>query len=209
MNQDNHLFKIPPCAIPSIPWMKLWLDGHEICAELAYQKQSLRNRYALLGVNGTIWLTIPVESTQGMRTAFQDIRIAGNTWQRIHWRTLQSAYSRAAYWEHYCEPLQTIFQKEHHFLYDLHLACIQWIIDSGIRPNPRESPSFKQEIDNRIWEPSHTWPEQTAYLQVFSDRHPFQSNLSIIDLLMNLGPRSELYLQHVTLSRKSITNSIH
>ncbi len=36
--------------------------------------------------------------------------------------------------------------------------------------------------------------EWEAYHQVFSDRHEFEANLSIIDLLFNLGPDSTAYL---------------
>jgi hypothetical protein len=34
-----------------------------------------------------------------------------------------------------------------------------------------------------------------SYHQVFSDRHGFQANLSILDLLFNLGPEALNYLQ--------------
>ena len=200
MNHESENFKIPPCAIPSIPWVKLWQAGAEVCADLIYQKQSLRNRYAVLGVNGTIWLTIPVESTQGVRTPFREIRISGNTWQRVHWRTLQSAYARAAYWEHYAASLQDIFLKKHPFLLDLHLEIIHWIMSAGLKPEcTAETLPFLPLIHAEIWEPSYHWPDQPEYLQVFSDRHPFQQNLSIIDLLMNLGPRSALYLNQVLI----------
>jgi hypothetical protein len=38
--------------------------------------------------------------------------------------------------------------------------------------------------------------KQKKYLQVFTEKYPFQSNLSIIDLLMNQGPMSKNYLLH-------------
>ena len=37
-----------------------------------------------------------------------------------------------------------------------------------------------------------------SYYQVFSDRLPFTPNLSIIDLLMNLGPEAKDYLNKLT-----------
>ena len=42
---------------------------------------------------------------------------------------------------------------------------------------------------------------QEAYVQVFGDRHGFISNLSILDLLFNLGPQSITYLKEAKLSQ--------
>ena len=38
------------------------------------------------------------------------------------------------------------------------------------------------------------------YTQVFGDRHGFIPNLSILDLLFNLGPQSNEYLRTIILS---------
>jgi hypothetical protein len=35
------------------------------------------------------------------------------------------------------------------------------------------------------------------YPQVFSDRHPFEGNLSIIDVLMNKGPLTADYIRQL------------
>jgi hypothetical protein len=41
---------------------------------------------------------------------------------------------------------------------------------------------------------------QTDYVQVFGDRHGFTPNLSILDLLFNLGPNATAYLKETKLS---------
>jgi hypothetical protein len=205
MNSQHARYVLPPCAIPSIPWVALWLDGCNVSSQLIYQKQTLRNRYALAGVNGLIWLSIPVESTQGKPTPFHDIKIAGNLWKRVHWKTIQSSYARAAYWDHYSPGLQQIFAAEHILLTDLFDDMIQWIRLSGVQTQTMQG-GFRnhQAPQCDVWDPSFTWPDQTPYPQVFSDRHPFQHNLSVIDLLMNLGPKSALYLEKVLISMNSL-----
>jgi hypothetical protein len=56
-----------------------------------------------------------------------------------------------------------------------------------------------QEGDNTyLWEPSQAWPVLPSYPQVFSDRHPFMSGLSAIDIIMNKGPRTSEYLMQLT-----------
>ena len=47
--------------------------------------------------------------------------------------------------------------------------------------------------------PKHPYPtlSHKSYHQVFSDRLPFTPNLSIIDLLMNLGPEATDYLKKI------------
>jgi hypothetical protein len=187
--------------------MKLWFEGYEVNADVTYHKQSLRNRYSILGVNGIIWLTIPVESTKGITTPIRDIRIAGNDWRRVHWRTLQSAYARAAFWEHYNSKLQRIYAQEQKFLIDLHIEILEWINSAGISQKRSYSTQQTSDLLNEaLWEPNYIWPAQTEYPQVFSDRHPFQSNLSIIDLLMNLGPKATMYIDKVVIHGNSATN---
>jgi hypothetical protein len=39
----------------------------------------------------------------------------------------------------------------------------------------------------------------TAYPQVFSDRFPFEKDLSILDLLFNTGTRAKEYIEQMQL----------
>ena len=56
------------------------------------------------------------------------------------------------------------------------------------------------ELDFRnVFSPKIPYPTEgmESYYQVFSDRVPFTPNLSIIDLLMNLGPEATDYLKKI------------
>ena len=48
---------------------------------------------------------------------------------------------------------------------------------------------------------NHTWDleKQKRYDQVFMEKHGFIANLSILDLLFNLGPESTDYLYNLDL----------
>ena len=43
----------------------------------------------------------------------------------------------------------------------------------------------------------------TKYIQVFEEKHGFIPNLSILDLLFNLGPESKTYLKQLNQSIKN------
>ena len=166
-----------------------------------YLKQTYRNRYDILGVNGRLSLTVPVEGQKGIKTAFKDIRIAGNSWRKQHSSTLRSSYGRAAYFEHYFGKLEACLLKPHSFLLDLNLEALEWVKLAGLPLQVKliDEPWEFQEGDNTyLWEPSQAWPVLPSYPQVFSDRHPFMSGLSAIDIIMNKGPRTSEYLMQLT-----------
>lgn len=190
---------ISPCAVPSVIWLKMWQMGYLADDQMIYRKQSLRNRYCILAVNGPLWLTIPVQSTNGEFRPFDTIKISSQPWRKVHWRSICSAYARAPYWEHYQEGLSQIINGHQIYLVEIFEEFMTWVHSCGIKKEIMGSSKSTQLKTIDIWDPGHIWPKQLVYQQVFSDRHPFQSNLSVIDLVMNLGPKAQIYIEHVTI----------
>ena len=120
-------FTIPLCLFPSAHWLALTSPKAIVNANEIYVKQTYRNRYDILGVNGRLSLTVPVEGQKGEKTAFKDIRLAGGGWRKQHVSTLRSAYGRAAYFEHYFDALEACLLKQETFLLDLNLRALAWI----------------------------------------------------------------------------------
>ena len=186
------IHSIPLCLFPSMHWFELATPIARINPNEVYLKQTYRNRYNILGVNGRLSLTVPVEGQKGVKTAFKDIRLAQGSWRKQHVSTLRSSYGRAAYFEHYFDTLEACIMKPGDFLLDLNLRALEWTRSCGM--------SFEIEVIDEpwhyhdddytyLWEPGHEWPALPYYPQVFSDRHPFQSGLSVIDVIMNRGVR--------------------
>lgn len=191
---------LPLCLFPSAHWLALASPIARINPREIYLKQTYRNRYDLLGVNGRLSLTVPVEGQKGVKTPINNIRIIENGWRKQHVSTLRAAYGRAAYFEHYFDRLESVLLKQEAFLFDLNMRALDWIQSCGIdfKINLTLEPwSYREGDYTYLWEPSQRWPILPSYPQVFSDRHAFESGLSCIDLLMNKGPRANEYLARV------------
>jgi hypothetical protein len=179
---------------------ELIIERHE-----NYMKQSYRNRCYLQTANGVASLTVPVVHNAG-KTPITDLRIDySQKWLNIHWRTIQSAYGKAPFFEHYADDLHAIFLKKPAFLYDLNLSlltlCLSWLRYSGA---VKESHSFEKEVLPPIIDlRSAIHPKKSddplflksarSYTQVFGNK--FVSNLSLIDVVFCLGPDARHYVQ--------------
>lgn len=168
-------------------------------------KQSYRSRCKVNTSQGIEILTLPLTSKHG-RTVITDIRIDhAQKWRNNHWRTIQSAYGKAPFFEFYIDALQKVFFKKHTFLYDFNFElltlCLSWLkLDIQLQ----ESLAYNKELDLSVTDlrnvikakkhASHENPYATyPYTQVFGNT--FVNNMSIIDLVFCCGPASLTQLQ--------------
>ena len=149
----------------------------------------------------------------------KDLRISDhNQWRRIHWNALQSAYSESPFFEYYADDIRPFFEQKYDFLIDFNEAIRQKMCELiDIHPHveytqaflPPNLPSLREgqgvgfsspnPLDLRsVISAKHPLPdadfESKPYWQVFQQKHGFQPNLSILDLLFNQGPESIFYL---------------
>lgn len=194
---------IPLCCLPSLHWILTALDnGVIIDIHENYIKQSFRNRFEILSVNGRLSLTIPVEGQKGQKIAVSEIRLFGDKWRREIWNALKSAYGRSAYFEYYSEGLGDLILGRQSTLLEFNLSALEYITTTLTLPirakmsehNLDKSSTELYQFSDDLFEPGYVHPQLPSYLQVFSDRLPFESNLSVIDLMMNRGPASLEYL---------------
>ena len=138
-----------------------------------------------------------------------DIRISDHgNWRHLHWNAIESAYNHTPFFEYYKDDFRPFYEKKYEFLADFneelcHLVCslidIQPVMErtseykTGFAPGEAD---FRERIhpkkDFSLEDPDFS-PQ--PYYQVFQERLGFLPNLSIIDLLFNMGPESLLVLQ--------------
>ena len=201
----NNIF--PTSYLPDIQYVALFLKNEAPKIELfeTYQKQSCRTRCNVMTANGLQTLTVPIVKTNGNHTMTKDITISyKEPWQQIHQRCLEAAYRKTPYFDYYFPYLEPAFSTKFEKLVELNEFCLKFILKvfkinkEIVYTEDFEPISDKEDYRIKLskWSPDST--DFPKYYQVFSDRQPFVSNLSVIDLIFNEGPEAINYLNVIS-----------
>ncbi len=170
-------------------------SGEELLLEAweTYPKQTYRNRCAIYGANGKQELTIPIKHTHTNQYT-KDIQISNQTgWQRQHIVALRSAYRQSPFFDYYQDFFIDLYNKPYKYLLDWNLDLhnvVSKLLCVDLSLSLTETWSGRTDLDNTFENNNHI----KTYYQVFQDKHGFINNLSIVDLLFNLGPEARLIL---------------
>ena len=171
-----------------------------------FPKQTYRNRAVIMTAGGLRALTVPVVRDNHSRT--DEVAVDYRTrWNVVHLRTLAAAYAASPYYLYYQDELEYLLLSHYDRLIDLNDAVLRWLlrrlkVDCQHKSTTDYCPSDGDPLDFRnSFSPKVPWSTDgyPTYCQVFADRLPFEPNLSIIDLLMNLGPDAHDYLERIPL----------
>lgn len=181
---------------------ELFMEQHE-----TFAKQTYRNRCIIATAQGRQALTVPVVHSAGTRTADVLISDHGN-WRHQHWQAITSAYGDSPFLEYYEDDLRPFFT-EHRWerLLDFNEAIRQKMCELlGFSPTVNLTSEYlhPEATGTDVHDYRYSISPKTAcpapdfhprpYYQVFAHRHGFLPNLSILDLLLNMGPEAEGFL---------------
>ena len=163
-----------------------------------FQKQTYRNRCIIATTHGPLSLTIPVvHGSESMK----NLRISDHgNWRHLHWNALATAYGESPFFEYYQDDIRPFFEKRWDYLFDFNEAIRETMCQLlDIQPHVDYTTGYRQNaggwLDLRTAiNPKHPAPNPlfspTPYYQVYRQKLGFLPNLSILDLLFNMGPEA-------------------
>lgn len=182
---------------------RVWVEGFD-----HYAKQTYRNRCVIAAADGPLALTIPMEKGDEDKCLTRDVRISDHgNWRRVHWNAFVAAYRHSPFFDYYADEFHRFFEQRYTFLLDFNEALCRWVCEQmDLAPDmcpttayeavPAGKEDFRELIhpkkDFRMADPAF---EPVPYYQVFDARNGFLPNLSVADLLFNMGPESLLVLR--------------
>ena len=145
-----------------------------------FEKQTFRNRCTIRGTmeNGQwtmenlVRLTVPVKKVEHKQLT-RDIEISYQTrWQHQHWITLVSTYQHTPYFTYFADYLKPFYEKEYRWLLDLNdeLNATLLALLQKQKPMPMPKPTLRTSDWSR---------------QIWTDKHPWQTELSVLDTLFD------------------------
>ncbi|MBI1768832.1 MAG: WbqC family protein [Bacteroidetes bacterium] len=188
--------------LPSLEYFCAMQPFNEVALEANeyFVKQSYRNRCFVNTAQGVKMLTVPLLNRHG-RVLIKDVLVeTGNKWRNNHWRTIESAYRKAPYFDHYAEELKKILYRGQELLFEFNSELMSFCLRHiGFQKNISATLTYQTHVEANISDlrsvisckkpfTERKIYQPQKYYQIFGNE--FVPNLSIIDLLFCEGPRT-------------------
>ena len=123
-----------------------------------------------------IRLSVPVKKVEHKQLT-RDIEISYQTrWQHQHWITLVSAYQHTPYFMYFADYLRPFYEKEYKWLLDLNDEMNTTLVALLKRERPTDVRCTMYNVQRR----TQDWSGQ-----IWTDKHPWQTEISILDTLFD------------------------
>ena len=176
------------------------LKSGTLLVDLDEKRLPLRHshhRYRIDGPNGVQTLTVPLMgSTNNMMTPLRDVLISEHgDWRRLHWGALFSAYGRSPYFDYVADDLSRVINGGQRYLQEFNAQMHEVIVDFMDLPLETrvmakdECPEDVMDLRGRIGmkKPDTLSISNVPYYQMWQGQEGFRQDLSILDLMMNMG----------------------
>ena len=183
----------------------LQVDELIIESQENYQKKSIRSRCYIAGPNGKQMLNVPVVRPDGPNSRMQSVQLSlQQNWRKQHWNSIITAYNSSPFLLYYQDEIKDVLFEKYNSLWELNNSILILMLDilqikSKISFTKTYEKNTSDIIDLRNCSMDKNLNQgidnSQKYIQVFADKYDFIPNLSILDLLFNLGPESGAYLR--------------
>lgn len=204
---ENNITPIfPAFFFPNIEYFANLQKHEKVIIEACenFPKQTFRNRTYILSANGVLSINVPIIKTSSTKQKISEVRISyKENWNIRAWRAITSAYGRSIYFEYFEDDIKKFFFDKYDKLFDINVDILKYFINKfDIKTNILFSQEYNvidKEYDFRERFPVNDKKDNSntsfkPYFQCFSEKFQFTENLSCLDLLMNTGKESSLYI---------------
>jgi len=99
-----------------IPWKGFFdliraVDEFILLDDVQFTKRDWRSRNRIKTREGLAWLTIPVHTKGKSTQLIQETQISDPGWAVRHWQTIQRAYARAPFFQHYAGAIEPLYAR--------------------------------------------------------------------------------------------------
>ncbi len=197
-------YLLPISYLGSIEYYAFIIQKEDVLIESQehFIKGSLRNRCYIYNTNGIQMLSVPKQRKNSKHTIISKISISHNEeWQKKHYQALRSAYNSSPFFKYLEDNIKDIYKNRQDNLFDFNLSLTQKILSFlGVNKEIRLTSEYVQNfngIDLRDYNFDSVKNEN--YYQVFQEKYGFIPNLSILDLIANIGLESAEYLRKLSI----------
>jgi len=167
------------------------------------------HRYRVDGTGGVQTLTVPLTGpTNNMATPLSEVRLSEHgDWRRLHWGALYSAYGRSPYFDYVADDLHRVIvegrqQGLHEFNSQLHQVIVEFMDLPLVTRELQRGEATQGMLDLRgriaMKRPDNLAIATVPYYQMWASHHGFQPDLSILDLMMNMGREGIVVLMQMS-----------
>ena len=164
---------LPTAYLPPLSYLQALMSEPAMIEQMeSFEKQTFRNRCLIRDAKGElVRLTVPVGKVEHKQLT-RDIQISYQTrWQHQHWITLVSAYQHTPYFLYFADYLRPFYEKEYKWLLDLNDELNATLVALLNNERPQGLIASTRSLD---------WSGQ-----IWTDKHPWQTELSCLDTLFD------------------------
>ena len=128
-----------------------------------------------------------------------------NYGKKKHIQTIQTNYGNSPFFIHYFKEISEIILKKRKFLFDLNQEILYFFLNElDIKKEIKYTENYQEKlpekfIDLRNFESNKSL--KFRYNQTFINQNNINSNISIIDLLFNLGNESKNFISRLQFEK--------